>query len=302
MPEPFTPPLEGRSTLTSLAPQTARLVAAPDHHGPGCQRGRAQPVDDAWPSGGPRSPPAPIPSWGSLPVDRRPTRPLACPAAATPRSLRVPGGCCGRANAWPPSFVSHLRSPLTRAMALASARPGGGVRKRRPAVPANATQRPSPSGTTRRGRPSKRAGSPWANDRLHRCIRLLSPAQRGPHLCPSRPDAHPAGMVHPRSPLRYPCESSCGSAGRPRPGSRHQCGGRGGLARASAARRVWSDSERRGWHPDPSLSGHSSIPRQGRCAAPSSRAPTGLCSGADPWRGSLATAQRRGAAPCVLLQ
>src|SRR5687768_16531863 len=92
MHEPFSPHLERSPTLTSLAPQTAGLGAAPDRHGPGCQRGRGQSVDEAWPRGGAGSPPPPPTSRCPSTTDRRPTRPFADPAAAKPRSLWLPRG------------------------------------------------------------------------------------------------------------------------------------------------------------------------------------------------------------------
>src|ERR671914_1942988 len=47
MHESDTPELEGSPTVAGLAPQAARLAAAPDCRGPGRQRSRHQPVDEA---------------------------------------------------------------------------------------------------------------------------------------------------------------------------------------------------------------------------------------------------------------
>src|ERR687895_587943 len=70
MHESDTPELEGSPTVAGLAPQAARLAAAPDCRGPGRQRSRHQPVDEAsaarW-SDGLTAPPPPRPPPSAAP-------------------------------------------------------------------------------------------------------------------------------------------------------------------------------------------------------------------------------------------
>ena len=80
-------------------------------------------------------------------------------------------------------------------MSAACAKRCAGAPKSPRGVPVSATKLPSPTGATRPGPRSKRGAGAAANDPVHRRIRVLSPAECGPDLCPGGPDAYPAGVV-----------------------------------------------------------------------------------------------------------
>jgi DDE superfamily endonuclease len=89
--EPLTQPLERSPTIAGLGVQATRLAPAPDRQRPRRQRGGRQPVDDTGPGGRRGNPPAPSITWGAAPADRQATCPPAHPVAPRPRSLWRPG-------------------------------------------------------------------------------------------------------------------------------------------------------------------------------------------------------------------
>src|SRR5918997_615131 len=90
MHEPDTPPLDSRPTVTSLAPQAARLVPAPECRSSGGQRSRRQPVEATSPRGRHGCPPAPTIAWCPSPTIRRAARASARLVAPPPRRFWVP--------------------------------------------------------------------------------------------------------------------------------------------------------------------------------------------------------------------
>ena len=104
---------------------------------------------------------------------------------------------CGRGAESPRSCGWRSASPTTRCMSAGCSRPSGGAPKSLPGGLASATKRPLRAGGKIPGLPSRGGTEPWAEYLLHRRVGLLSPPQRGAHLCPRGPDAHLAGVVHP---------------------------------------------------------------------------------------------------------
>src|ERR671914_497865 len=90
MHEPDTPQLESSPTITSLAPQAARLVPAPECRSSGGQRSRRQPVEATSPRGRHGCPPAPTIAWCPAPTIRRAARASARLVAPPPRRFWVP--------------------------------------------------------------------------------------------------------------------------------------------------------------------------------------------------------------------
>ena len=123
--------LEGRPTISSLAPSAAGLVPAADRRSPRRQRRGCQPMDGACPRGGSGSPPAPPPPRCSPPVDCRTVDPFAHTPAAWGRSrwLSRTGLDLWADRRGDPPRIWHLlpccpRGPLAQSHALESAKAG----------------------------------------------------------------------------------------------------------------------------------------------------------------------------------